>query len=412
MRLKYLLAVTLILSLAGIGGWLMWPGGGGHKDVRTAAGAGDEPRPVPVETAPIERGAIARRRIFTGTLEPQAEQIVSPKIAGRIEQIEVDLADAVTRGQVVAQLDNAEHVQAVAQAQADLAVAEANLAEAKSLLTIAERELERVEQLSKRGVSSESQRDIAKADQLAKEAHVAVTRAQVTRAQAALATARIRLGYTEVAASWRGGADARFVAERYVEEGETVSPNEQLFRIVELDPITAVFFVTERDYALLAPEQPAALRTDAFPGEVFEGRIVRIAPVFREATRQARVELTVENPDLRLKPGMFIRAEVVLEQVADATIVPEPALTTRDGEQGLFVLAEDGESVVWRPVRVGIREEQRVQVTAEGLDGRVVTLGQQLLDDGSPVLVPDAGPVLAEPADRPSTAGAAEGLVQ
>ncbi|MEE4304414.1 MAG: biotin/lipoyl-binding protein, partial [Wenzhouxiangella sp.] len=152
MRLKYLLAVTLILSLTGVGGWLLWPGGGGHKDVRTAAGAGDEPRPVPVETAPIERGAIARRRIFTGTLEPQAEQIVSPKIAGRIEQIEVDLADAVTRGQVVAQLDNAEHVQAVAQAQADLAVAEANLAEAKSLLTIAERELERVEQLSKRGV--------------------------------------------------------------------------------------------------------------------------------------------------------------------------------------------------------------------------------------------------------------------
>ncbi|NIR30343.1 MAG: HlyD family efflux transporter periplasmic adaptor subunit, partial [Gammaproteobacteria bacterium] len=70
---------------------------------------------------------------------------------------------------------------------------------------------------------------------------------------------------------------------------------------VELDPITAVFYVTERDYARLKPGQEAALSTDAYPGESFSGRIVRIAPVFRESTRQARVELRVANPDLRLK---------------------------------------------------------------------------------------------------------------
>jgi RND family efflux transporter MFP subunit len=390
MTLKSLLGTGLLLIVAGVAVWLSVSAPWISDDDATEGERGDA-RPVPVELAEIEEGPIERRRTFTGTLEPEAEMMVAPKIAGRIEELFVDLADRVTPDQVVARLDNDEHLQAVAQAEADLAVAEANLVEAESLLTIAERELERVDQLRERGVSSESQRDIAKADQLAKQAHVAVAKAQVTRARAELATARIRLGYTEVTASWRGDGDERVVAERHVEEGETVSANEPLFRIVDLDPIKAVFFVTETDYALLAPGQEAELATDAYPGEVFSGRIVRIAPVFREATRQARVELGVENPGLRLKPGMFVRVTVVLERVGLATIVPGQALTTRDGQQGIFVLAADGRSVAWRPVRPGVHQEERVQIAGEGLSGRVVTLGQQLLEDGSPVSYSDGG---------------------
>lgn len=316
--------------------------------------------------------------------------MVSSKIPGRIEQLFADLADTVTRGQEVARLDNDEHLQTVTQAQADLAVAEANLVEAESLLTIAEGELQRVDKLQARGVSSESQRDIAQADQLAKQAHVAVAKAQVTRARAALTTTRIRLSDTKVTANWRGSGEDRVVAERHVEEGETVSANEPLFRIVDLVPIKAVFFVTEGDYALLAPGQEAELHTDAFPSEVFRGRIARIAPAFRESTRQARVELGVENPELRLKPGMFARATVVLERVAEAVIVPEQALTTRDGQSGVFVLNEESHSVTWRPLQIGVQQGDRVQVTGEGVLGSVVTLGQQLLDDGSRVTLPDA----------------------
>jgi RND family efflux transporter MFP subunit len=125
------------------------------------------------------------------------------------------------------------------------------------------------------------------------------------------------------------------------------------------------------------------LTTDAYPGEQYEGRIARIAPVFRKSTRQARIEMTIDNPQHRLKPGMFIRATVVLAQEPDATIVPEQALTVRDDRNGVFIVSEDGRSVVWRMVKVGIRENGRVQVKGEGLSGRVVILGQQLVDDGS-----------------------------
>jgi RND family efflux transporter MFP subunit len=177
------------------------------------------------------------------------------------------------------------------------------------------------------------------------------------------------------------------VAERHVDEGGTVSANAPLLSIVELNPITGVIFVTEKDYVRLGQGQPASLTTDAFPGERFEGRINRIAPVFQQNTRQARVEMTIQNQRDRLKPGMFIRATIILGRIAEATIVPEKALTTRGNRTGVFVVHENDQTVVWREVNVGIREGERVQVEGEGLSGKVVTLGQQLVDDGSPVSI-------------------------
>jgi len=375
---------VLVLVVAGA---LVWIGNDRIEDLAKKPARRGGKGAVPVEVAVIERGPIEHRRTFTGTLDPKAEFVVAPKVSGRVEQLHVDLADTVRRGQLVAKLDDAEYVQSVAQAEADFLVAKANLAEAESLLNIAERELKRVEKLRERGVASESQRDTAKADQLAKQAHVAVTGAQVTRAEASLEAARIRLGYSKITAGWRGGNDQRVVAERYVDEGETVAANAPLLRIVEMNPITAVFFVTERDYALLRTGQMVTLRIDAHPDAAFEGRIARISPVFRESTRQAQVEVDVDNADLRLKPGMFVRVTVVLDRVEDAIIVPEQALVRRDGRDGVFVVAGDGQTVAWREVEVGFRQGGRVQVTGDGLNTQVVTLGQQLLEDSSAVSV-------------------------
>jgi RND family efflux transporter MFP subunit len=356
----------------------------------------EERRPAPVAAAPIERGRIELRRVYSGTLEARAQFVVAPKVGGRIESLSVDLADPVERGQVVAVLDDAEFVQAVEQARADLAVAEANTVETKNALEIAERELVRVTSLNERGIASESQLDSAKADQLAKAAAVQVAKAQTERARAALEAANIRLGYTRVTANWADPDARRIVAERFVDAGETVTANTPLIRIVDLDPINGVIFATEHDYARLHSNQPVALTTDAYPDRVFQGSIHRIAPVFRETSRQARIELKIQNPDHALKPGMFIRAEVTLDVAEDATIVPVEALVTRDNTEGVFVLDPDGRTVRWRPVTTGIRDVNRVQVMGEGLTGRVVTLGQQLIGDGSWVTLPQAEPSAAE----------------
>jgi len=123
-----------------------------------------------------------------------------------------------------------------------------------------------------------------------------------------------------------------------------------------------------------------------------------VAPVFREDSRQARVELQVDNDDQRLKPGMFVRVTVDLMEIANATIVPEAALTKRKGATGVFLVDQAGTRVRWREVRVGARSGNQVQLEAQGIVGRVVTLGQQLIEDQSaitlppPSVVPDGGP--------------------
>jgi RND family efflux transporter MFP subunit len=384
----FFLTIVLVGAAAGLG-WLIF---GELQDRAGSSKRGQTMRPVPVEVVQIQHGPIALQRTFSGELNALAEFVVAPKVSGRVERVIVNIADLVTRGQVVAELDNGEYVQAVAQAQADLEVARANRSQAKSALEIADREFKRTELLLKRGIASDSEFDAARQDRLAKQAQLKVAEAQVTKAESSLESANIRLGYTQITAGWTGGADQRVVAERYVDEGQTVAANAPLLLIVDLDPIVGVIFVTERDYAHLKPGQLVSLTTDAYPGENYPGRIARIAPIFRKSTRQARIEMTIDNSQHRLKPGMFISATVVLARVPEATIVPEQALTVRDDRSGVFIVSEDGRSVAWREVTAGIRQGNRVQVKGEGLSGRVVILGQQLVKDGSAIMIPDLQP--------------------
>lgn len=386
------IAILFLAVVAAAAAWYL--SGRGPGETRSA---GEAARPAPVEAAPVTRGPITLQRTFSGELEARAQFVVAPKVGGRVVRMHVRIADTVQRGQIVAELDDDEYAQAVLQAEADLAVAGANLSEATSALTVAEREFKRTQKLVKQGIASASEFDAAAQNRMEKQSRVQVSEAQVTRAESSLKIAKIRLGYTRVNADWSGGDEVRVVAERYVDEGQTVAANDPLLLIVEPDPIIGIVYVSERDYALLSPGQPVSLTTEAYPGERFSGRIGRVAPVFRKSTRQARVEMTIDNPKQRLKPGMFIRALVVLDREPSAVIVPEQALTRRNDRQGVFIVSPDGRSALWREVTVGIREGERVQVIGEGLTGRVVTLGQQLIEDGSAITVSEP----ASPAPAP-----------
>jgi RND family efflux transporter MFP subunit len=149
--------------------------------------------------------------------------------------------------------------------------------------------------------------------------------------------------------------------------------------------------ITERDYPRISKGDSVTIATDAYPGEIFSGTVTRIAPVFSEQSRQARVEFEVENADNRLKPGMFVRTSLILEVKEEATIIPDGAIVRRNDENGIFLLGADRQTVSWHPVEIGIREGKRVEVTsAEGVSGEVITLGQQLLNDGSSVHIAES----------------------
>jgi len=336
--------------------------------------------------------------------------IVAPRVAGNVERLSVDIGDPVENGQVIAWIDDDELVQAVAQAEADQAVGRATLEEAEASANLAKRVLARQAQLQQEGIASSAELESAEAANAASRAMVAVAKARVVRSEASLATARVRLGQTRIVAEWEAPAASihkdrpagdgsgtpagpfRYIAERFVDVGSIVNSSTPILSLVALDPIVAVIFVPERDFSRLAVDQRASFTTDAYPGQSFEGRVARIAPVFRRSTRQVRVELEVDNDDLRLRPGMFVRATLELDHAEGATIVPVDALTARDGIEGVFVLPRGAKTVRWAPVQRGLQEDGRVQVSGDGLSGGVVVLGQELCDDGSEVSVFSAVP--------------------
>lgn len=384
--------IVLLIALAGGGGSIGWMAVGMRAGAGDAAGAPDA-IPVPVEVAPVRSGAIRDIRTLGGTLEAAARFVVAAKASGLLEEVRVDLSDEVQRGQVVALIEDQEFQQALAQAEAELAVRRAEVTRAETNLALARAEFDREERLRDEGISSASEFEGARALLDAASADLSVSRARLRQSEAAVQVARIRLDETRVRADWLGGEDVAIVGERHQDAGNTVAIGDPVVTAVTLDPLRAVVFVTERDYGKLGVGQHVELSTDAVPGRTFDAQIARISPVFRETSRQARVEIRVANPDRALRPGMFVRTRIVIESREAETIVPLTALARRGDREVVFVVDEDGSSVREVPVTSGVVEGQLVEIVepdrlAPDGGGRVVTLGQHLLDDGSPVTIP------------------------
>jgi len=399
--MKKALVVLVVLGIAGVAGWQIW--------VRvTAAGkqAARERTPVPVEIAPVEQANIRDIGVFTGSLQPKAQFIVAPKIGGRLVKLLVDVGDPVQRDQLIAQLDDEELTQEVEQARAERDVAQANAENGTSDLELARREFERVQTLREKKVASEAELDAAQGRYMTAQARCKVAAAQVAQKEAALKAAEVRLGYTRVLAHWERENGPRIVGERFVDEGALLQANEPIVSVLEDRVLVGAIHVIERDYPKIRIGQEATITTDAFPGEPFPGRIVRIAPFMKESSRQARVEIDVPNPDRRLASGMFIRVSLQFADHAGATVVPGEALVKREGRPGVFAADVEARKARFVPVTVGIRNSERAEVLEPALEGFVVTLGQHLLEDGSPILLPQESKPAADaeapvPGDAP-----------
>ena len=344
---------------------------------------------VAVEVVPVKRGIIRDTSVFSGTLLPSSQFTMAPKVSGRLEKIMVNIGDRVSRGQLIALLDDDEYVQQVEQAKAELDVAKATIEENVSALTLAQREYERAQGLRKKKIVSESELDAAEAQYLATEAKRKVLLAQLAQKEAALKAATVRLEYTRIRASWENGDRYRVIGERYVDEGAMLNSNAAIVSIIDIKKLTAVIHVIEKDYPRITKGQGARITTDAFPGKVFTGSISRISPILEETTRQARVEITVPNSSQLLKPGMFVRVEIEFDRHDNATIIPLTALITHRDRGGVFRVDEKTMTAHFIPVELGIRAGDVVEIASPTLSEPIVVMGQHLLNNGSTVLLPD-----------------------
>jgi len=382
-RNKALLAAGAIAAVAAL--WFL-------GDVLTGKSEGGGPRQgtVAVDIAPIVEGPIKDLGTFSGTVIPKSQFVVAPKVSGKLKKLYVDIGDGVKNGQLVAQLEDEEYQQQVIQAEADLNVAKANLEETRSAMELAKRELERSESLHKKGIVSDAQLDSAWAQFSAQESRFKVNEAQVANREAALEAARVRLSYTQISASWEKGSEIRYVGERFVHEGALLSPNSQIISIIELQPVTAVIYATDKEYFRIKPGQEVSVTSTAFPERVFSGLVTRVAPLLQETSRQARVEIDIDNKGDFLKPGMFVNAEIEFAYRERAKLVPYSSLVKRDDKQGVFIADPETRKAFFKPVTVGIVEgEQAEVVDPPDISGYAVILGQHLLEDGMNIILPE-----------------------
>lgn len=346
---------------------------------------------VAVEIAPVERGEIRDLRVFTGTLLPRARFVFAPKIAGRLLYLPFHIGDTIPSGAVVAKLDDEEYRQQVYQAAASLEVAKATVEQQATELALAQREMDRIKFLREKNIAAEADWDQAEARYKARAAQLRVAEAQMHEKEAALKAAEVRLSYATIISPPDSDGGIWRVEERYVDVGAMLAANMPILSVVDLRCVIAVIHVIERDYPSLAVGLPVEMTTDAYPGQRFTGKVLRIAPVLRESSRQARVEIEIPNESLLLRPGMFIRATLEFARHPDARLIPRTAFVKRDGKPGVFWIesTEKGKAIArFYEVKPGILTQERVEILEPPLEGYVVTLGHHLLSNGSPVLLP------------------------
>lgn len=341
--------------------------------------------PVAVEVDSISYGPIREESRLIGNVYPQYQYIVAPKVSGRILRMTKRIGDRVRAGEIIALIDDAEYQQAVFEAEANLKIAQASLTESRSQFELAGQEKERSEQLQAKGIASPSELDAAVTNYAAQQSRYALAEAQVEQREAALKSARIRLGYTRLTASKPG-----FIGERFVDEGTLLAPNAAVASVVGIDSVIVQTSVIERDYTRIRIGQQASVSVDAFKTRQFRGVVSRIAPMLQEASRVAQMEVEVQNDSLLLKPGMFARVNVITAEKDDAQIAPATAMVSRNGETGIFIVSPEYATAHFIPVKTGIVTLDQVEILSPPVKGMVVTLGQHLLDDGSPVLLPNA----------------------
>lgn len=328
---------------------------------------------------------------LTGWLAARESTLVSVKVAGRLKTFAVDLGDRVEPGQILGQVEPRDYELRLQQALAALAQARATLGlplegdddtvaleqtpgvrQAQARLEEASRNLERVRNLSRDGISSAAELDTAEAaHKVAREQYEAALHEAHTR-RAALAQRRAeynlaqqQLADTAVRAPFAGAVQARLAAL-----GEYMVTGSPLVVLVQVDPLRLRLEVAERDAARVRPGQVVRASIEGV-SSVPEGRVCRVSPALNETNRMLVVEVDLPNPG-HLRPGLFARAQLVLEANDPALAVPANALLVFAGIEK--VVTFDQGKALEKPIVTGRRTTDWIEVLKGLEEGEAVVL--------------------------------------
>lgn len=434
---KLLVIGALVIAAAAVG-YYVWlnrepaqaadvqaAGGAGAAGRGGAPGAGNAGRgggrggrggggPLTVEVATASKGSVAQQLVVVGNLIGDATVAVVPRVGGRMQDIYVRLGDQVRRGQRIAKIEDFELQEQLKQQESALEVSRATIRQREADLQLAQTNADRSRNLFARQLLPKQTLDDTEARYSAAVAQLDLARAQNNQSMSRLEELRIQVQNTTIVSPVNG-----FIARRAADPGAFVSQNAPIVDVVDIGRVRLVANIVEKDLTQIQAGDDTRVEVDAYPGEMFIGRIARVSPVLDPATRTAPVEIEIPNPGFRLKPGMYARVTVTTDQRKDAIVVPTNALVDTGGRRGVFVAAEN-DTVMFRPVTTGIEDTGRTEILDGVDDGeRVVTTGAAALNDGDRVIVAGAsggragraGRAQADGPTRSGQAPAAEGAV-
>ncbi|HJU44924.1 MAG TPA: efflux RND transporter periplasmic adaptor subunit [Vicinamibacterales bacterium] len=317
---------------------------------------------VPVVKATV--GDIESSLEISGTLAPRSRVAVKPKLPGTIEQILVDIGDAVAEGQTIATLDRREIDAQADAAVAAVGVAKAALDTADASLASAVMEHDRARNLFDKGALPRQRLDAAETANRAAVAQRDLATANLAQANAALRRAREVQKNATITSPVTG-----FVVERNYDAG--AMPGElPIVVVADLRQMKLEAGVSELEAGRLRLGMRARVEVQAKPGETFFGQLAAIAPEVDERNRHFKIDVRVPNDGRTLLSGMFATARIVEATAANAVLLPKEAVTTKDGRR--VVQKVTGDTVTSIPITEGLSDGQRVQIKTGLNAGEVV----------------------------------------
>lgn len=333
--------------------------------------------PPPVSIVELRPVPVQEELPAVGSLRSNQSVVVRPEVSGRIAQIAFRDGEPVKRGQLLFVLEASVNEAEVAQARAELDLARTNL--------------QRTRDLAQKNFVSDSAQDQAASS-------VRVLEAKVQLAEARLGKMRIHAPFDGV------------VGIRGVSVGDYVREGTDLVNIEDVRLMKADFRLPERFFKQLATAQPVDVFADALPNETFRGTIEAINPRIDAQGRSLEVRARLDNPSGRLRPGMFVRVNVVIGSRSNALMVAEEAIVPFGDD--FFVFRVDDGKAYRVPVKLGVRRNAQVELLSGASPGdKIVVSGQlRLTRDGMPVRIV-AGPGQSPEGRGSSAAATAPGKV-
>ncbi|HUU37853.1 MAG TPA: efflux RND transporter periplasmic adaptor subunit [Candidatus Desulfaltia sp.] len=326
---------------------------------------------APVKVFKVARQRISEKLFYTGTIEARQRINITPDVGGKIDRINVSEGDRVSRGQILAELDTQAIRLQLEQAEAALAVAQANFNNAKT-------NWERLERLYKEKAVSEQQYEQVKLGYDS-------AKAQLNQAQAAVNLAKHSLDVSIMKAPFSG-----IIASKNAEVGDVINPlmggfspgsGGGVLTLVDFSRVKIRVEISGADIPLIRKGQEVILRVPTIPGREFRGTVQVVNLAADPQTKNFGVEVAVDNPDLVLRPGTF--GEIILETQTheNALVVPQKAIL----ENKHVFVARDGRAAK-REVVLGLQNATLIEILNGVEEGDlVIAEGNFGLEDGAPI---------------------------